>query len=197
MSATQTASKFICMDYYSVLGPIDPQYQDAEGKQLLPGVGYLTKYQELVKQINANELNAKAEIAYLVKNFDPAQLFRIEQTINHGISLVTGWLPKYKFKDWKVTETRKEKVTQEMKKERAQTIAQVLGDAKKWHSHGRGITMRELSGPEIKLEIDDFGKDEELNYVIRHYHGLCVDYYSNKTGVPGYIHSSQGMRRVL
>ena len=84
-----------------------------------------------------------------------------------------------------------------MKKDRAEKIAKILGDAKKWHSHGRGISMEELSGSEIKLEIDDFGKNEDMSYIIRNYHGLCVDYYSNKSGFQGYIHSMQGVRRVL
>ncbi len=82
-----------------------------------------------------------------------------------------------------------------MKEERAKEIAKVLGNAKKWHSHGRGIPMKELAGPGIKLEIDDFGSDSELNHLIRNYHGLCVDYFSNKSG--GYIHSSREMRGVF
>ena len=92
----------IYMDYYSVLGPIDPQYSD--GKQLLPGAGYLSKYNELIKTINNPKNKSDAELAYLVKSFDPAKLFHIEQAINHGVSLISEWLPKYKFKNW--THTR-------------------------------------------------------------------------------------------
>lgn len=187
----------IYMDYYSVLGPIDPQYQPPEGQQFLPGVGYLAKFEELTKRINDPAVETTAELAYLVNNFDPARLFHIEQAINHGRTLITEWLPKYKFKNWRQTKTNGKKVTAAMKKERAEKIATVLGDAKKWHSHGRGISMKELSGTSIKLEIDNFGKNSELNNVIRNYHGLCVDYYSHKSGIKGYIHSSKGMRRVL
>ncbi len=187
----------IYMDYYSVLGPIDPQYQDPEGKQLLPGVGYLSKYKDLTEIINNPELPSNAELAYLVKNFDPALLFRIEQAINHGRSLIMEWLPKYKFKDWNETGSRKEKVTDKMKKKRAEDISKILGNAEKWHSHGRGIPMRELVGPEIKLEVDDYGNNEELNNAIKHYHGLCVDYYTKKSGIRGYIHSQQGLRTII
>lgn len=187
----------IYMDYYSVLGPIDPQYQDSEGKQLLPGVGYLSKFNELINKINDPNTESSAELAYLVKNFDPAKLFHIEQAVNHGESLITEWLPKYKFKNWVKTKTKKKKVTPKMKTKRAQAIAEVLGDAKKWHSHGRGIPMKELRSDNINLEIDDFGSDPDLNRLIRNYHGLCVDYYSNKSGISGYIHSSEGYRRVL
>ena len=187
----------IYMDYYSVLGPIDPQYQDAEGMDLLPGAGYLEKYNELVRDINDPEVASDAQLAYLVSNFDPARLFHIEQSIKHGISLITEWLPKYKFKNWTKTSGSRSPVTPEMKKSRAEEIAKILGKAEKWHSHGRGIPMRELRGNEIKLEIEDFGSDAQLSHLIRHYHGLCVDYLTNKSAFHGYMHSSQGMRRVL
>ena len=187
----------IYMDYYSVLGPIDPQYRDNEGKQLLPGAGYLAKFNELVEQINDSKESTDAQLAYLVKNFDPARLFHIEQAVNHGISLITDWLPQYKFKDWNKTKTKKKNVTTTMKTKRAKEIAEVLGDAEKWHSHGRGIPMKELEGESIKLAIDDFGEDQSLNQLIRNYHGLCVDYFSNKSGVRCYIHSLHGMRRVF
>ena len=187
----------IYMDYYSVLGPIDPQEPDAEGGRLLPGVGYLAKFKELAKIINDPNLISTAEMTYLVKKFDPARLFRIEQAINHGRSLITEWLPKYKFKDWEITESKKNEVSIEMKEQRATQIAKVLGDAEKWHSHGRGISMKELSGPEIKLKIIDFGEMEPINKLIRHYHGLCVDHFSRVSSFIGYIHSSHGVRRVL
>lgn len=188
----------IYMDYYSVLGPIDPQHRDSDGK-FLSGYGYLAKFQEITKVINERESAEKcrAELAYLVQKFDPALLFHIEQGIEHGISLISEWLPKYKFKDWKKTATKGENVTMAMKKSRAKKIAATLGDASKWHSHGRGISMRELSGPEIKLLIDDFGSDADLSDKIKNYHGLAVDYFSKKLGVAGCIHSQTGMRRVL
>jgi len=188
----------IYMDYYSVLGPIDPQYRDSDGK-FLPGYGYLAKFQEITEVINKSEStdNCRAELAYLVQKFDPALLFHIEQGIEHGISLITEWLPKYKFKDWKKTATKGKAVTDGMKKSRAKKIAATLGDASKWHSHGRGIPMNDLSGSDIKLLIDDFGADDDLSDKIKNYHGLAVDYFSNKLGVAGYIHSQIGMRRVL
>lgn len=186
----------IWMDYYSVLGPIDPQYPK-EGK-LLPGTGYLQKFEELVSTINNPEAKeTKAELAYLIGKFDPALLFYIEQGIAHGISLITEWLPKYKFKDWKETSISKRKVTRKMKKDRAEEIAKVLSNASRWHSHGRGISIKELESPEINLKIDNFGPDKELNDSIRHYHGYCVNYYSEKLGVRGFIHCGIGMRTVI
>ena len=186
----------IYMDYYSVLGPIDPQYRSADGS-FLPGHGVLAKFNELIQAINsaATSEKVRAELTFLVKNFDPAQLFQIEQSIQHGITLITEWLPQYKFKDWIKTNTTQEVVTTEMKKERAKAIAEILGNASKWHSHGRGISMERLMGDELKLMVDDFGADKDLSETIRHYHGLAVDYFG-KSGMLGYVHTHKNTRRV-
>jgi hypothetical protein len=131
----------------------------------------------------------------LVRQFEPEQLFAIEQAKQHGISLITEWLPKYKFKDWKKTEGKGAVVTDEMRKKRAKEIAETLGDPSKWHSHGRGISMRELTGDDLKLKIDDFGANKELSHIIRNYHGLAVD-YCGKIGLAEYVHSKLGFRTV-
>ena len=186
----------IYMDYYSVLGPIDPQYRASDG-QYLPGHGVVEKYNDIVGTINeASDPEAcRAELAYLIKNFDPAQMFQIEQAIQHGITLITEWLPKYKFRDWTSTNTNGNDVTSDMKTDRAKKIAETLGNASKWHSHGRGIPMKRLMGDEVKLVIDDFGSDKDLSSLIRNYHGLAVDYFA-KAGMHSYVHSAIGVRRV-
>lgn len=186
----------IYMDYYSVLGPIDPQFPDENGHSYLPGAGYLAKFVELMEIVNADRNNEKkAELAYLIKKFDPAKLFHIEQSIEHGQSLIASWLPKYKFKNWKKTATGGKKVTEKMRKDRAVKIGEILGNASRWHSHGRGISMKELEGEEIKLLTEDFGSDEELSAVIRNYHGLCAD-YAAKMGYRNFIHTKQQFRKV-
>ena len=143
----------IYMDYYSVLGPIDPQYRGLDGT-FLPGQRMLTQYKELVKTINAaaSPDNVRTEVSFLIRNFDPAQLFQLEQAVQHGVTLITEWLPQYKFKDWMHTGTMGNKVTQQMKKNRAKKIATTLGQASKWHSHGRGIPMKRLQSGEINLK---------------------------------------------
>ena len=186
----------IYMDYYSVLGPIDPQYPSSEGR-LLPGQGVLQKFNTLSEQINKakNPKQCRAELAYLIKNFDPAQLFQIEQAIEHGRTLISEWLPQYKFKNWKKTKTKGKKVTNQMRVKRARKIAEKLGDAERWHSHGRGIPMKVLND-DIKLKIEDFGRNPDLSHAIRNYHGLALDYYGKKMGMHGYVHTKLGVRRV-
>lgn len=82
-----------------------------------------------------------------------------------------------------------------MRKKRAKQIATTLGDAEKWHSHGRGITMKELTEDEINLLIKDFGSNSNLTNIIRNYHGLCID-YTAKNGLRNFIHTPRRLRRV-
>jgi len=188
----------IHMDYYSVLGPIDPQFRTENGKQV-PGMGYIAKYRELLSSINSVDDDKthtiKAELSFLLSKFDPAELFRVEQSIEHSKSLLTDWLPKYKFKDWKKTDTRGVDVTEPMKLQRAEQIAEVLGNAERWHSHGRGISRADLQDDEIGLKTADFGADPETNGLVRHYYGLFSDYMA-KQGMRAALHSRIRTRRV-
>ena len=79
--------------------------------------------------------------------------------------------------------------------ERAEAIATTLGDATIWHSHGRGISMEKLSGDLIKLMIDDFGADEELNPMIRNYHALALE-YAVISGINDFILHKDGVQVV-
>ena len=190
----------IYMDYYSVLGPIDPQYETEDGK-FVPGVGYLEKFKELLKTVNnANSQQAsRAELAFLLKKFEPATLFFIEHAIAHSVSLLEDWLPRHKFKSWNLKKTSKKKVTPTDKKKRAVEIAEILGNPGRWHSHGRGIGLKELTSEEIKLKVINFGDDEELNKKIRSYYDLLLD-YCGKLGVRSnshtVVHTSRGLRRI-
>lgn len=184
------------MDYYSVLGPIDPQIETDEGGSV-PGMGYLAKFEELVKQINDKPPGeTRAQLNYLIERFDPAKLFTIEQAVEHSKSLLKEWLPKYKFKSWLKKETTGDDVTDKDRQDRADQIASVLGDAKRWHSHGRGVGMKELLSEEIKLKIVNYGNDVALYRNISHYYGLYTDYLQ-KNGIEGALHSKRALRRLV
>ena len=186
------------MDYYAVLGPIDPQIESPDGNGSVPGIGYLETYNQLIKKINDDKTGQKtrAEMAYLISKFDPAKLFFIEQAKNHAIDLLKEWLPKHKFKNWKKTESQQIDVTNEMREKRASEIAEILGDPTRWHSHGRGIGINELMSEEIKLMVSNFSENKELNKAIRQYYSLFIDYLG-KIGTQYAIHSQSGLRRVL
>jgi hypothetical protein len=187
----------IHMNYYSVLGPIDPQFTTENGRSV-PGMGYIAKYNSLINIINSVDDDkvgsVRAELSYLLKKFDPAEVFQIEQAIRHSQELLEKWLPQYKFRNWTVTESGKE-VTAEYRKERAEHIAKILGNAEHWHSHGRGISMAELESDRIGLKVNDFGANAELYAHITHYHGLLSDYMTIN-GMTAAIHTRHRLRRV-
>ena len=163
----------IYMDYYSVLGPIDPQVPSQDGNKLIPAIGYLIKFEELLQKANSGEAGA-AELEILL-NFDQGELYSYEQARELSVSLLEEWLVKYKFKNWKSTSSRGIKVTKEMRQNRAREIATKLNDVRKWNSHGIGINMERLRR-DLNLKIDDFGEHAELNAPIRSYHNLLTDY---------------------
>ena len=164
----------IHMDYYSTLGPIDPQVE--KDGRWVPALGYLEQYDRLVEKDKKGELTA-VEAAYFVENFDPAEQYKYEQAKKLSIRLLEEWLVRYKFRDWKTTEGRGTKVTRAMKHSRAVEVAELLSKTDEWHSHARGISMAVLR-KKAKLRIDDFGDDEELDGLLKAYHRLLTDYMS-------------------
>jgi ClpP class serine protease len=184
----------IHMDYYSVLGPIDPQLPKPDGTGYRPAVGYLKKFGDLMEKAAKGDLNT-AEMAYLCAKFDPAELYDYEHSIKHSVFLLEQWLAKYKFRNWKVTETRKLKVTPAMRRMRAAEIAEKLNDADEWHSHGHGISM-EVLRRKLKMEIEDFGEDAELSVLIRNYWSLLID-FMRKLGTRGVIHVRGQHKQIM
>jgi hypothetical protein len=173
----------IHMDYYSRLGPIDPQVERLGSQKMVPALGYLAQYARLVKKAQEGTISV-AETQLMIDGFDQAELYQYEQSRELSVALLKDWLVKYKFKDWETTHTRRLPVTPELRAERAQQIAVKLNDTERWHTHGHGISM-EVLRRDLNLIIDDFGAKESLNEKIRGYHGLLDDYMSkmNNRGV--------------
>jgi membrane-bound ClpP family serine protease len=185
----------IHMDYYSILGPIDPQLPTPDGRGLVPALGYLKKFEELMEKAAEGSLNT-AETTYLLNMFDPAVLYKYEKAIELSVFLLEEWLAKYKFKNWKTTKTKKSLVTPKMRRDRAREIAKKLNDTDKWHTHGHGISMAVLRSEEIKLEIEDFEKDKDLWKQIRDYWSLLTDYMT-KMGHRGVIHVKKRYKPLI
>ena len=164
----------IYMDYYSVLGPIDPQVRNKEGKYV-PALGYLDKVNELIEKARDGVLT-DAEFLIL-KEMDLGEFRSFEQAKELTIDLLKKWLVKYKFKNWNVHETNPDrkgkKVTITEKRERAEQIADKLSDNKRWKSHGRPINIEELN--ELQLKIYDYS-NEPYRKLIRDYYELLSDY---------------------
>jgi len=166
----------IMMDYFSRLGPIDPQVEK-DGK-LVPARSYLIQYERLIQKDRQGELT-NAEFVLLNK-FDLAELHQYEQAEKLSHTLLTQWLTKYKFKNWIKTETRQKTVTPKMRKDRALEIAKALNDNELWHSHGRGISKESLESEKIKLRIDDLASTNELHEMVLSYFHCLRDYILQK-----------------
>ena len=165
----------IYMDYSSSLGPIDPQIFN--GKDLVPALGYLDRFEKMVEKSRNGELTDAEFI--LMQNQDLAMLNQYEQAKNLTITLLKKWLVEYKFKNWTVTEKEK--------KERAEKIASMLSDNKKWHSHGRKIGLKTLSG-DLRLKIEDYSDDRKLQTMIRSYSDFLVEYIM-RHNIPLFLHN--------
>lgn len=169
----------ILMDYYSTLGPIDPQIPNKMMPgDFIPALGYLAKYQELMAKSAAGSLT-EAELAYLVAKFDPAELHNFEQARQLSVDLLQKWLVQYKFRKWNRTATSGKRVTLKMKRERAAEIAMKLNEISHWKSHARGLS-RDIIEKELKLVVRDFGADPALNKPIRAYYRLLRDYMQRR-----------------
>jgi len=163
----------IMMDYYSVLGPIDPQVK--KGDKYVPALGYLEQFERLKSR--GSDLST-AEIILLDK-FDPAEMYQFEEARELSVSLLKYWLKTYKFKDWSVTSSKNKTVTHAMRAKRAEEIARKLNNTKVWHSHGRGISMKMLD-EDVNIKIRDFGKELSLNSAVKGYTTLLQDYMGKR-----------------
>ena len=176
----------IFMNYFSCLGPIDPQI--VKNDELVPALSYLNQYQRLSEKAEAGQLNM-ADITLLNK-LDLGELYRFEQARELSHDLLTDWLSTYKFKDWNIHSSTGKPVTPEEKKKRAQKIASVLSNNERWHSHGRMIPRDILTSEEIRLKIENIEDVPNLFPTLDNYVGLLKDYVQRES-FPTFVHTRE------
>lgn len=155
----------ILMTESGSLGPIDAQVRI--GRSQVSAHDYLEwvkeKHTEAKKEGELNPFDAT-----MIAQITPGELKGVYQSLKFAEDLVKEWLPKYKFKNWTVTETRKEPVTEQRKTERAVEIAQELSNHTRWRSHGRSIKIEDLEQIGLKIgRIDDNPALSDLVYRIQ------------------------------
>ena len=143
----------ISMTKSGSLGPIDAQIKI--GRSIVSGYDYMewvnAKRTEAEKHGKLNPFDAT-----MVAQISPGELSGVNHSLHFAEDLVTGWLPKYKFKNWSTTETRSQNVTKKMKEKRAKEIVDELINHGKWRSHGRSIKINDLENIGLKINrIDD------------------------------------------
>ena len=158
----------ILMTESGSLGPIDAQVKI--GRSVVSAHDYMewikVKRDEAQKQGHLNPFDAT-----MVAQISPGELGMVYHSLKFAEDLVQEWLVKYKFKNWNTTETRKEPVTDDIKRKRAEEIAQELTNHTRWRSHGRSIKIGDLEYIGLKVtRIDDDPKLADLVYRI---HTVC------------------------
>lgn len=151
----------ILMTETGSLGPIDAQVKI--GRLVESAYDYIEwveeKRKEAEKQGMLNPFDAT-----MVAQITPGELGRVFHALKFAEDRVIEWLPKYKFKKWTFTETRKIPVTPEMKRDRAKEIAKGLTNRSKWRLHGRSIKIDDLE--EIGLKITRVENNPKLAEII-------------------------------
>ena len=165
------AGNDIYMDYFSVLGPIDPQIQvpaQVPGQsEWVSASGFLVWYERLVDKSRDGTITT-AELQLLMEKFHPAEMYRYEQARNLSRVLVEDWLTKYKFQD----------ETNSGSSCRAKNIAQQLSDTDKWLSHGRGIPLSTLN-EQLELDIQDLRQRDHYLELLSYWQ-VFIDYVEQR-----------------
>ena len=146
------------------LGPIDAQIKI--GRSVVSAYDYKVwideKREEAQKYNRLNPLDA-----IIVSQISPGEIKKVINALEFAKDLVTDWLTTYKFKNWNITETRKIKVTEDIKRERASEIATELTNQTKLRSHGRSLKIEDLK-KWLKIErIDENEKLSDIVYSIK------------------------------
>lgn len=130
------------------LGPIDAQVKiGRSGQSAYDYMEWIKdKRKEALKKGRLNPFDAT-----MVAQISPGELNGVDNSLNFAKDLVIEWLPKYKFKNWNETDTKKTKVTEAIKKRRARQIVNQLVDHNKWRSHGRSIKKSDLEDIGLKI----------------------------------------------
>lgn len=165
----------IYMDYFSRLGPIDPQL--FLGNKWVPALSYLHQYKQLIEQSKNGQLSSAEYV--LLNKLDLAELHRYELAAQLSVSLIKDWLVEFKFKNWNRTKKQKQ--------QRATKIANMLNNPKKWYTHGSSIHKNILEN-DIGLKIDDYSEDADLKKSVWEYFWSLSD-YTTKNQIPSLIHS--------
>ena len=157
----------ILMEAGSALGPIDAQITQ-RGKTFSAGA-LLEGMEKIKREVEeTNSLN-RAYIPIL-QNISPGELQSAENALNFAKVLVTDWLARYKFRQWKEHSSTGRPVTDDEKKQRASEIAKELCNHSRWLTHNKSIRIDDLQV--MRLRVTDYSENKDLGDAVRRYHTL-------------------------
>jgi uncharacterized protein YggU (UPF0235/DUF167 family) len=143
------------------LGPIDAQVRI--GRSVVSAFDYVNWIEERRKDAEKG-IPINAVDGAMIAQISPGEYMGAFHAQQFAVDKLKEWLPKYKFKHWKNTETRKIDVTDEMKKNRAEEIAKKMIDHSTWRTHGKSLKIADLNN--IGLRIKTFNENEILKEIV-------------------------------
>ncbi len=160
------------------LGPIDAQVKI--GRSTISASDYLEWIKE--KREEAEKIGKLNPFdATMAAQISPGELRGVHHALKFAEDLVVEWLPKYKFKNWNITETRNKPVNDEMKKGRAKEIANELVKRDRWRTHGRSIKVDDLESERIGLRITKVDDDSHLSDIVYRIQTICRLLFASTT----------------
>ncbi len=145
----------IYMTQSGSLGPVDAQVRI--GRSTVSAFDYVEWVERIRREVvKGKRLNAVD--ATMIAQITPGEFEGVFHAQEFAKDCLKQWLPKYKFKHWSKTETSQIEVSEEMKKERAETIAQKLIDRESWRSHARSLKIKDLEN--IGLRIKNLDQED-------------------------------------
>ncbi|MFN8333876.1 MAG: ATP-dependent Clp protease proteolytic subunit [Cyclobacteriaceae bacterium] len=154
------------------LGPIDAQVRI--GRSVVSAHDYKewvdSKRQEAAKNGSLNPFDA-----VMVAQISPGELYGVINSLEFAKDLVKCWLEEHKFKNWTVTRKSKTPVTAQMRKERANKVADMFCDHTAWRTHGRSLKIDDLKEDLFIERIDDNPKLADIVYRVKTVIRLILD----------------------
>lgn len=142
------------------LGPIDAQVRI--GRMTISAHDYVSWVEDKRKEAEKTGRLSPFD-ATMIAQISPGEIYGVINSLEFAKDLVKKWLVDYKFKNWNVTETTKKTVTYEMKRKRAEEIADKLCNHMTWKTHGRSLKIEDLKD---LLRITDIDKDPVLANIV-------------------------------
>ncbi len=146
------------------LGPIDAQVRI--GRSIVSAHNY-KEWVDLKREEAAKSGSLNPFDAVMVAQISPGELYGVINSLEFSKDLVKCWLENHKFKNWTITRDSKKTVTPEMRKERANEVAEMFCDHTTWRTHGRSLKIEDLNEVLIINRIDDDSKLSDIVYRIK------------------------------
>ena len=150
------------------LGPIDAQIHI--GRSIVSAYDYMdwinAKMQEAAQNGKLNPVDAT-----MVAQITPGEIQLVNHSLEYAKDLVKEWLYTYKFCNWNETTTQKMPVTDQMKKERADKVADEFANHSRWRTHGRSLKISDLE--QIGLKVNNLDENPKIADIVYRMQFVC------------------------